>query len=590
MMMFPGLRIKTFCMMKKIIPCLLIWLLAFNLQSQNLLPEKWKFKTGDDVAWASVTYNDADWATIIPGSDWEQQGYNDYDGYAWYRVTVTVPSTLKEVAKKYGGFDLVLGKIDDVDFTYFNGELIGNLGVLPPKYKSAWDIDRVYRIPVSKIRWDQPNTIAVRVFDLYGGGGLYSRPVLFSARGLSNYVSIDPVFTEPDRILKGMQEDKLTLNISVRKNEEIAGKIVMQVVSDFGKEIFNIEQDLVLKGKSTTAVSFDIPGIQPGFYKVDVTLNGELASKMVEYKFGYEPEKIVSPPDPRPDFDTFWKQTRQELSKVDPQYKLTKIDSLCTKKRTVYLVEMHSLGNVRIHGWYSVPTAPGKYPAIMQVPGYSSMMVPESVDYGADIIGFGLNIRGHGNSRDDVNPGFPGFLFSGIADKETYIYRGAYMDCVRGIDFLYSRPEVDTTRVAVEGGSQGGALTFATAALDNQRIKVCAPLIPFLSDFQDYFKVAVWPANEFHEFVDVEKNMSWDEVFDVLSYFDIKNLAGWIKAPLFMGVGLMDETCPPHINFAAYNQVKSEKHYVVYPNAGHGLPVDFYTRRMVFLRKKLGLK
>jgi cephalosporin-C deacetylase-like acetyl esterase len=320
------------------------------------------------------------------------------------------------------------------------------------------------------------------------------------------------------------------------------------------------------------------------------TFTSKLAFKETTFSFGFQPEKIVSPPDPRPDFESFWMKAKQELASVEPAFKLTKIDTLCTKKRDVYLVEMHSLGNVLIRGWYTVPVAPGKYPAIMQVPGYSGNMQPGFVDYGEDIIGFGLNIRGHGNSQDDINPGFPGYLFYGIEDKETYIYRGAYMDCVRGIDFLFSRPEVDTTRVAVEGGSQGGALTFATAALDNNRIKACAPLVPFLSDFEHYFSLATWPANEFLDFIEKEKKMSREEVYTILSYFDIKNLAGWIKAPMLMGVGLVDETCPPHINFAAYNQVKSEKQYLVYPEAGHGLPEDFYTKRMVFLREKLGVE
>jgi cephalosporin-C deacetylase-like acetyl esterase len=119
----------------------------------------------------------------------------------------------------------------------------------------------------------------------------------------------------------------------------------------------------------------------------------------------------------------------------------------------------------------------------MQVQGYSSTIVPSYVNYGEDLIGFGLNIRGHGNSKDDVDPGFPGYILYNLQDKEKYIYRGAYMDCVRGVDFLCSRPEVDVTRIAVEGASQGGALTFTTAALNNDRIAVCAPQVPFLSTF-----------------------------------------------------------------------------------------------------------
>jgi cephalosporin-C deacetylase-like acetyl esterase len=226
----------------------------------------------------------------------------------------------------------------------------------------------------------------------------------------------------------------------------------------------------------------------------------------------------------------------------------------------------------------------------MQVPGYSSTIVPSYVNYGDDIIGFGLNVRGHGNSTDDVNPGFPGFILYNIQDKEKYIYRGVYMDCIRGIDFLFSRPEVDTSRVAVEGASQGGALTFVTAALDNERIAVCAPQVPFLSDFRDYFRVAVWPGNEFINLVEAEKKLSWDQVYYTLSYFDIKNLAPMIKAPLLMGVGLMDQTCPPHINFAAYNNVHSEKKYIVYPESGHGLPQAFYYAKMTWIKTKLGIK
>ena len=573
--------------MKRIILLLIIFAFSCSIHSQNLLPEKWKFKTGDDPAWASLDYDDSGWKDIIPGTSWEKQDDEGYDGFAWYRVTINVPSDLQEEAKKYGGFTLMLGKIDDVDFTYFNGKPLGNMGKLPPDYQTAWDVNRVYRVPAGKIRWDQPNTIAVRVFDLYGDGGLYSQPVRFSVRSISDFLVLEPVFASPDRILTGSPDAELLLKLVNGKKLSLPGIAAFRVVSDFGEEVFFNEQGVILAGKSTTPLKITVPGIQPGFYKVYFTFKSKLAFKEYSFSFGYEPEKIISPPDPRPDFDSFWDKAKQDLADVDPRYKLTKIDTLCTSKRDVYLVEMHSLGDVLIRGWYSVPVKPGKYPAIMQVPGYTGNMRPEYVDYGDGYIGFGLNIRGHGNSQDDVNPGFPGFLFAGIEDEDTYIYRGAYMDCTRGIDFLLSRPEVDTTRVAVEGGSQGGALTFATAALNNTRIKACAPQVPFLSDFQDYFKLAAWPGNEFIDFVENGKSMSWDEVYNILSYFDIKNLAGRIHAPMLMGVGLVDDVCPPHTNFAAYNQVTSEKQYIVYPLAGHGLPEEFNARKMEFFRHVL---
>ncbi len=364
----------------------------------------------------------------------------------------------------------------------------------------------------------------------------------------------------------------------------------MKVVSDFGEEIATLKKEVVVKKHTTGEVNFTLAGIKPGFYKVTAGVQSNMVTKQIVVNFGYEPEKIVSPADPQPDFNEFWDRAKKELAAVDPQFKLIKIDSLCTEKHNVYLVEMRSLGNALIRGWYQVPVKPGRYPAIMQVPGYSSVMKPEYINYGDDFIGFGLNIRGHGNSKDDVHPPFPGYILTNIEDKEKYIYRGAYMDCARGIDFLFSRPEVDTTRVVVEGASQGGALTFATAALNNTRIKLCVPQVPFLSDFRHYFKVATWPGNEFVTYVETEKRATWDEVFYTLSYFDIKNLAPMIKAPLLMGVGLKDDVCPPHINFAAYNNVKGEKSYIAYPESGHGLPQDFYTAKMDWIRKNLGMK
>jgi len=200
---------------------------------------------------------------------------------------------------------------------------------------------------------------------------------------------------------------------------------------------------------------------------------------------------------------------------------------------------------------------------------------------------FVLNIRGHGNSRDDVNPGFPGYLMDHLKDRERYIYRGAYMDCVRAVDFLYSREEVDTNAVVVEGVSQGGALCFATAALDNQRIKLCMPSVPFLSDFPDYFKLAKWPANEFIEFEKNNHDFGWNGIFGNLSYFDIKNLAPWIHCPVLMHVGLKDEVCPPHINFAAYNQLNVSKSYYAFPEAGHGLPKLSSDLKYAWMKKEL---
>lgn len=558
-------------------------------ESQNLLPLQWKFQTGDDPAWSKPAFDDSGWIPIAPDRPWEQQGFASYDGYAWYRVTFNIPSSYKKLLGKENAFLLKLGMIDDADITWFNGKVAGSTGTFPPAYVTAYNQERNYTIPGKLIRWDKPNTIAIRVFDEIGGGGIYTGMPVLVIKELYDNIQLTPVFKQSDHIVTGTDNFSLPVEVTNASATEIAGSLSLEVFDVVGQSVKAFHKEVTIPSGVNKSFNLDMQSVQPGFYKAKLKLEAGLFVKQQLVQFGFEPEKIQRPTDHQPDFDSFWENAKAELRQVDPRYQILKVDSLCTDSRNVFLIEMHSLGDVLIRGWYSVPASPGKYPAILQVQGYSSTIIPPYVDYGNDIIGFGLNIRGHGNSKDDVNPGFPGYLQYHLEDRDQYIYRGAYMDCVRAVDFLCTRQEVDQQRICVEGGSQGGALTFATAALANDRIAFCAPQVPFLSDFPMYFKVANWPANEFVNYVEVEKKQSWEEVYRTLSYFDIKNLAPMIKAPMLMAVGLRDDVCPPVINFAAFNNVPGEKYYVIYPEAGHGIPQDFYLRKMKWFREKLGL-
>jgi len=561
-----------------------------SCHAQSIVPAEWKFITGDKPEYIDSAMNDYWWENISPLELWEAQGFSGYDGFAWYRVKVVVPASMKRSAFRYGGLMLSLGKIDDSDVTFFNGHEVGSTGKMPPDYSGAYDVPRSYLIPPEIVQWGKKNTIAVRIYDAGGGGGLYGGPVELTNRGNPDLLALGTEQSEPDMIIMGAPDAEIPVTLKSEFRKKYRGALTLKITTDFREAFASKYQEVAVKKKGTGHFTFRIRDLRPGFYKATLSLESKMGNKKYYFNFGYEPEKIISPADPQPDFAEFWQRAKAELATVDPKFKMIRVDSLCTDKHNIYLVEMRSLGNALIRGWYQVPVRPGTYPAVLQVPGYSSTIVPSYVNYGDDIIGFGLNIRGHGNSTDDVNPGFPGYILTNLEDKEKYIYRGAYMDCVRAIDFLFSRPEVDKSRIAVEGASQGGALTFAAAALNNDRIAVCAPQVPFLSDFRDYFRVATWPGNEFVDLVENQKKLTWDQVFYTLSYFDIKNLAHMIKAPMIMGVGLMDDVCPPHINFAAYNLVTSEKKYIVYPKAGHGLPEDFYRAKMDWIRTKFGLE
>lgn len=106
------------------------------------LSGNWKFSIGDDSKWSSPSYDDSGWDQITVPGQWENQGYNDYNGYAWYRKSFRV----REIPSNTTIY-LLLGKIDDVDIVYLNGREIGRSGKFPPDFKTAYDRDRRYIVP-----------------------------------------------------------------------------------------------------------------------------------------------------------------------------------------------------------------------------------------------------------------------------------------------------------------------------------------------------------------------------------------------------------------------------------------------------------
>ncbi|MFC1569447.1 putative Ig domain-containing protein [bacterium] len=184
--------------------CLHFIFMVFVWAGGVTLETGWKFKTGDNIAWAQSKFNDKGWSSINPKRLWEEQGYGDWDGHAWYRIQIVIPANLKETSFLKDSLELLLGMIDDTDQTYLNGQLIGQNGrfISLDEVESAGEfrgdreayrIVRKYRIPIDdpRILWDRENVIAVRVHDHGGGGGLYSETHQITMVDIKDYISID---------------------------------------------------------------------------------------------------------------------------------------------------------------------------------------------------------------------------------------------------------------------------------------------------------------------------------------------------------------------------------------------------------------
>jgi sialate O-acetylesterase len=146
------------------------------LQPDVILEGVWKFSIGDNMQWTDKNFNDKEWNKIFVPGYWETQGYNDYNGFVWYRKKFVLPEYLKN--KK---LVLMVGKIDDIDQVYVNGRLVGSTGRMRNKaseihFDQEYSTFRGYYIPDDLLTSGE-NVIAVRVYDGYNVGGIYEGPI-----------------------------------------------------------------------------------------------------------------------------------------------------------------------------------------------------------------------------------------------------------------------------------------------------------------------------------------------------------------------------------------------------------------------------
>lgn len=281
------------------------------------------------------------------------------------------------------------------------------------------------------------------------------------------------------------------------------------------------------------------------------------------------------------DFDAFWQATLAESDArpLDAQFE---VQPYIVDRVTVYDVRYNAYDErTRVAGWYIVPNEgyrlekDGKIPTIVQYHGYSGGRGHIASYLHWALQGYAVltvDTRGQDGQTPDNYPysggGFVGFMTKGLSDPREYYYRHAYVDCVRAIDVVRSLPE--TGDIIITGGSQGGGLTLAVAALaQNKGIVAAMPDVPFLCHFRR--SIEVFGAGPYHELVDLWKRRphTVEASYQTLGYFDGMNFAPRITCPVLLSVALLDTICPPSSGFAVYNHLGGEKELKVYPFNGH---------------------
>lgn len=301
------------------------------------------------------------------------------------------------------------------------------------------------------------------------------------------------------------------------------------------------------------------------------------------------------------DFDEFWRRTLDEAAEIPLDVRITRVE---TGLRTVdvYDVTFAGYGGHPIRAWLRMPRLAvggrgggrglgesSPLPGIVQFHGYGSGrghalddLLWASAGYAhllMDTRGQGGGYAG-GDTGDPVGshgPTQPGFLTRGLESPETYYYRRVFVDAVRAVEVLRGHAEVDASRVAVVGNSQGGGIALAVAGLVPGSVAALHAQAPFLCDIRRATRITdAAPYHELAAYLATHRG-SAERVFETLGYFDGLGFAARATAPAWFSAGLMDGVCPPSTAFGAYHVYRGkDKNISLWEYNGHdgGGPED----------------
>lgn len=328
----------------------------------------------------------------------------------------------------------------------------------------------------------------------------------------------------------------------------------------------------------------------PGYYRCKVRAHVKGYTYEGLATVAYAPEQLQPVTQLPLDFKTFWANSIAEARKVPLDYRMELLPERCTETVNVYQVSFQNdAWNSRTYGILSVPKAPGRYPALLRVPGAG--VRPYTGDpYVASKGVITLEIGIHGvpvtmnqEVYDRLNMGVLREYYKYNLDNPyTFYYHRVILGVIRSIDFIDQMPQFNHGALGVTGSSQGGALSVIAAALD-KRVTFYAAIHPALCDHEGFLKgrAGGWPYYFYGE-----KTAS-PEKLKTARYYDTANFARCLTVPGWFSWGYNDEVCPPTSMQAAYNAITAAKEFHPYLETGHYWYQEQYDEWTAWLLEKL---
>ncbi len=362
--------------------------------------------------------------------------------------------------------------------------------------------------------------------------------------------------------------DQAVINVTVLRNNVPIKEVTLNY--EHGFELMPSDKSGFQLLKEGT-LNYKLPAIKtPGFYRFTASVDVDGKKYSAYATCGFSPEEIKPTTTLPADFKEFWVKALDDLRKVPVAPVLTLLPDRCTDKVDVYHVRLDNI-NGKIYGILCKPKEPGKYPAILNVPGAGVRPYEGDVNNAArGIITLQIGIHG-------VPVNLPAQIYTDLAtgpirdywainmdDRNAYYYKRVYLGCVRAVDFITGLEEFDGHNLVVQGGSQGGALAIITASLD-KRVRFISSFYPALCDLTGYLhgRAGGWPHLFRNGFT------KKPEKVEVSKYYDVVNFARFIEVPGWYSWGFNDNVCPPTSMYSAYNVIKAPKELHLWHDSHH---------------------
>ncbi len=232
------------------------------------------------------------------------------------------------------------------------------------------------------------------------------------------------------------------------------------------------------------------------------------------------------------DFDAYWDEVDAELARYPLAVEMERNALRSTAFATLYNVRLTSIGPYRIFGYYSVPVGDGPFPGLMNAPRYGSVNHVPHYDDRERYATLMLMHRGQRLADQPFAAAYPGLLTRGIDNPATYIYRSVVADCVRGAEFLLSRPEVDGGHVSIVGDD----LALITAARRPQFTAVQAGGLLFYRLLDAASRSSAYPVEEINDYLRTHPEHR-EDVTRTLAYMDPIHHATRVRATTLLITG-----------------------------------------------------